>query len=110
MGAQQARDEARNYYEGMDDALFVGMRFDRAKDGVILQEPVLDEAGNQKINKYTNEAMWQDKIASGEFDATEVYDDMWQIPQSNVKLVVMTYEKFKSIPNNLCFIRAALFS
>ena len=90
--------EARNYYEGMDDALFVGMRFDRAKDGVILQEPVLDEAGNQKINKYTNEAMWQDKIASGEFDATEVYDDMWQIPQSNVKLVVMTYEKFKSIP------------
>ena len=88
--------ESKKFIGNHEDVMFVGFEPKRGKDGVILTEPVLDENGKPKPNKFTGEIEMQDLLA--EDSAAEVFQKMHQIPQSSVGLVIMTYEKYATIP------------
>lgn len=91
--------EARQFYnEGYlrKNALFVGLEPKTDKDGIIQRKPVLDENGNPKIGR-NGETVMQDIVVFRN-SKEDVHDAMWKIPQSNCSLVVMTKEKFASIP------------
>ena len=91
--------ESRIFYsEGYmrSNVLFVGLEPKVDQDGNIERRPILDEKGEAKIGK-DGKPLMQDVIRflKGKED---VYEAMWKIPQSNYSLVVMTKEKFQSIP------------
>jgi len=87
-----------NYLTGnMDDVLFVGFEPKRGKDGNILREVVKDETGQPKINKFTGETEYQDILIKRK-SQEDVWEKMWEIPTTNKSLVIMTKEKFGSIP------------
>ncbi len=75
---------------------FVGIEPRRDKSGAVVRKPVLDENGKQRIGK-DGKGLEQIVLRSTNNKA-EVYQQMWQIPQSNYSIVVMTKEKFASIP------------
>ena len=75
---------------------FVGIEPKLNKDGSFVRKPVLDENGNQKTGK-DGKGLEQIVLRSTNNKA-EIYKQMWQVPQSNYSIVVMTKEKFASIP------------
>lgn len=89
--------ESKAFLGNLDNVLFVGFepKINR-KTGETVREQVKDEHGKPKVNKYTSEIEYQDVLKSDGPKA--VWEKMWKIPQSNVGLVVMTKEKFGSIP------------
>ena len=88
--------ESKKIIGNHNDVMFVGFEPKRGKDGVILTEPVLDENGKPKPNKFTGEIEMQDLLV--EDSPAEVFQKMHSIPQSSVGLVIMTYEKYATIP------------
>lgn len=91
--------EARQFYNESylrKNALFVGLEPKTDKDGIIQRKPVLDENGNPKIGR-NGETVMQDIVVFRN-SKEDIHDVMWKIPQSNCSLVVMTKEKFASIP------------
>ncbi|HAR46377.1 MAG TPA: hypothetical protein DCS05_09485, partial [Nitrospiraceae bacterium] len=88
--------EAKGLYGDLDGALFIGVQPVRDKDGTIRIEPVLDEAGQPKTDKQGNQ-IYNDVLEPNN-NAEQVYTAMWEIPQSNYKIVVMTKDRFKMIP------------
>ena len=91
--------EARVFYnEGYmrSNVLFVGLEPVIDKNGNVERRAILDENGQPKTGK-DGQPIMQDvvRFAKGKED---VYEAMWKIPQSNYSLVVMTKEKFESIP------------
>ncbi len=91
--------ESRQFYKEdylRANALFVGLEPKRTKDGAVQRKAVLDENGNPRVGKDGN-AIMQD-IVVFKNSKEDVHEAMWKIPQSNYSLVVMTKEKFSSIP------------
>ncbi|GAB4059117.1 SNF2-related protein [Uliginosibacterium sediminicola] len=88
--------ESKKLIGNHDGVLFVGFEPKRDKSAAIVQEPVWDENGNHKKNPHTGELEYQDVLI--EDMPEEVFAKMHSIPQSNVGLVVMTYEKYATIP------------
>lgn len=88
--------ESKKFLGDHQDVMFVGFEPKRGAGGDILQETVLDENGNPKKNAHTGEIEMQDLLV--EDSPAEVYQKMHQIPQSTVGMVIMTYEKFATIP------------
>lgn len=89
-------NESKAAYGNHAGVLFVGFEPKRDKAGVIVQEDVLDENGKPKINKYTKETERQDVLV--EDSPADVFAKMHSIPAMETGVVIMTYEKFKSIP------------
>lgn len=88
--------ESKKFYGNHDNVMFVGFEPKRDKKGEILFEPVLDENGNPQVNDHTKEIEYQDIL---EKDSPEtVYEKMHQIPHTNKAVVIMTEEKYKTIP------------
>lgn len=91
--------ESRQFYKEdylRANALFVGLEPKRDKDGAVQRKAVLDENGSPRLGKDGNPVM-QD-IVIFKSSKEDVHEVMWKIPQSNYSLVVMTKEKFASIP------------
>lgn len=75
---------------------FVGLEPKKDKDGNYIRKPILDENGQPRTKKDGTPLMQDDiRFANSK---EEIYEAMWKIPQSNFSLVVMTKEKFKTIP------------
>ena len=81
----------------MNDVLFVGVEPKLDKNGSVEREPVLDEAGQQKVNKFTGEPEFQAVLIKRNAKE-DIWKKMWEIPTTSKSLVVMTKEKFGSIP------------
>jgi hypothetical protein len=88
--------ESKKLYGNHDDVMFVGFEPDYDKNGVIKQEPVLDENGKPQVNKFTQEVEYQDVLRADSPD--EIYAKMHQIPHTKKSVVIMTQERFKEIP------------
>lgn len=91
--------EARQFYNEKylrNNAIFVGLEPQRDKDGAVQRKAVLDERGNPRIGK-NGQTVMQDIVVFRN-SKEDIHDAMWKIPQSNCSLVVMTKEKFASIP------------
>lgn len=91
--------EARQFYaEGYmrSSVMFVGLEPKVDKDGAVQRRPVLDEKGNPRVGR-SGETVMQD-VVSFRSSKEDIHDAMWRIPQSNTSLVVMTKEKFATIP------------
>lgn len=91
--------ESRQFYKEdylRANTLFVGLEPKRDKDGAVQRKAVLDENGSPRQGKDGNPVM-QD-IVIFKNSKEDVHEAMWKIPQSNYSLVVMTKEKFSSIP------------
>lgn len=91
--------EARMFYSEKymrASVLVVGLEPKVDQDGNVERRPILDENGEIKTGKNGHPIM-QDvlRFANGK---REIYETMWKIPQSNYTLVVMSKEKFQSIP------------
>ncbi|MDE7064440.1 MAG: DEAD/DEAH box helicase family protein, partial [Desulfovibrionaceae bacterium] len=91
--------ESRQFYNETylrKNALFVGLEPKTDKDGVIQRKEVLDENGKPKMGR-NGQPVMQD-IVIFRNSKEDIHEDMWKIPQSNFSLVIMTKEKFASIP------------
>lgn len=91
--------EARTFYSEAhmrSNVLFVGLEPVFDDSGAIKRRPVLDENGEPKIGKSGQEVM-QDVVRFSK-SKEDIFRAMWKIPQSNFSLVVMTKEKFQTIP------------
>lgn len=91
--------EANTFYSQKymrSNVLFVGLEPKLDKEGGIIQRPILDENGKPKIGK-NGQPVMQDIVRFVK-SKNDIYEAMWKIPQSNFSLVVMTKEKFQSIP------------
>ena len=88
--------ESNMFFGDMNNVLYVGFDPKKDKAGNNQMEPVLDENGNHKINKHTGEPEYQ--TALKEDSPEDIYRKMWQIPTTNLRVVVMTKEKFGAIP------------
>lgn len=91
--------EARTFYSDSffrSKVKFVGLEPKRDKEGVIETLPIKDSQGNQRIGK-NGQPMFQDVVRVRK-SPEDIFRDMWEIPQSNFNLVVMTKEKFRDIP------------
>lgn len=91
--------EARTFYnEGYmrSNVLFVGLEPKVNKDGDIERKPILDEDGNPKTGK-DDQPLMQDVVRFTK-SKEDTFAALSKIPQSNYSLVVMTKEKFQSIP------------
>lgn len=91
--------EANMFYNKQymkNNVLFVGLEPKRDKDGNIVTKPLLDEKG-QPRKREDGTALTQDVMRFAN-DKESIYEAMWKIPQSNYSLVVMTKEKFQTIP------------
>lgn len=67
------------------------------QEGEVEQEPVLDDNGEQVVNKYTNKPTYRDKITV-KTDYKEIESQLASIPQSNYSVVVLTKEQFARLP------------
>lgn len=84
--------ETREYLgDDLSNVLFVGIQAKIGKDGKPEMEDVLDENGKPSSGKTR-------VVLEDSNDADEIYAAMWQIPTSSKPLVIMTKEKFSSIP------------
>lgn len=91
--------ESRQFYNESymrKNVLFVGLEPKRDKDGIVQRKEVLDENGQPKTGK-NGQPIMQDIVIFRK-SKEDIHEDMWKIPQSNFSLVVMTKEKFASIP------------
>jgi SNF2 family DNA or RNA helicase len=89
--------ESKTLYGHHDDVMFVGFEPKRdPKTGEILREPILDESGNPHVNRFTGEIEYQDILVKDSPEA--VYEKMHQIPHTSKAVVIMTEEKFGTIP------------
>jgi len=89
--------ESKKFYGNHDAMLFVGFEPKRdAKTGEIVREAILDENGQPQTNRHTGEIEYQDILVKDSPDA--VFEKMHQIPHTTAALVVMTEEKFATIP------------
>lgn len=91
--------EARMFYNESyfrSNVLFVGLEPKTNKEGVIERRALVDEQGQPRTNK-SGQPLMQDVIRFTN-SPEEIFEQMWRIPQSNCSLVVMTKEKFSSIP------------
>lgn len=88
--------ESKTLYGHHDDVMFVGFEPMFNKDGSIEQEAILDENGQPKVNSFTGQIEYQDKLRKETPD--EVFAKMHSIPHSSKSVVIMTQEKFKDIP------------
>lgn len=91
--------EARLFYKESylrENVLFIGLEPKTDKDGVIQRKEVLDENGKPKIGR-NGQPVMQDVVIFRN-SKEDIHEDMWKIPQSNYSMVVMTKEKFASIP------------
>jgi hypothetical protein len=89
--------EINHLVGNMNDVLFVGFEPKMDKNGVITREVVKDEKGEPKVNKFTGEIEQQDVLIKRKSKA-DIWKKMWEIPTTGKSLVVMTKEKFGSIP------------
>lgn len=89
--------EAGKFLGDMGNCFFVGLEVKKDRSGNPIREPLYEGDGTPKINATTGEQEYQE-ILQDSNDAQSVFDQMWSIPQSNYSLVVMTFEKFGSIP------------
>ena len=91
--------EARMFYSESymrSNVFFVGLEPKLDKEGNIVRKPILDEHGQPRKTK-GGSTMMQDDVRFAN-SPQDIYEAMWKIPQSNYSLVVMTKEKFESIP------------
>lgn len=91
--------ESRQFYNEeylRKNAFFVGLEPKFDKDGNIVRKPILDENGQPRTGK-NGETVMQDVVVFKK-SKEDIHEAMWKIPQSNYSLVVMTKEKFASIP------------
>lgn len=91
--------EARQFYNEAyfrSGVQFVGIEVKKDKDGVVQRKEILDEKGQPRIGKDGSPVM-QDVVVFRNAKE-DIFEDLWKIPQSNCNLVVMSKEKFKSIP------------
>lgn len=89
--------ESKKFLGNHNNCLFVGFEPKKNKDGSIVQETVKDEKGNPKINKFTGQPEYQDVLVERN-SKEDIWEAMWKIPHGNYSLVIMTKEKFASIP------------
>jgi N12 class adenine-specific DNA methylase len=82
--------------QNMSNILFIGVEPVIGKGGEVEQETVLDEKGEVKLNRNTNQPMQRDKIKA--LSSKEVKTRLNMIPHSNFTTVVMTKEQYASIP------------
>lgn len=89
--------ESSKFYGSMDDVLFIGFEpvIDK-KTGEPKTEPVLDEDGKPKINKYTGQVEIQNVLRK--HSPEEIHELMWQIPQTAKSYVIMSETRFGQIP------------
>ena len=91
--------EARTFYSEAhmrSNVLFVGLEPVLDESGAVKRKPVLDENGEPKKGKSGQDIM-QDVVRFSK-SKEDIFKTMWKIPQSNFSLVVMTKEKFQTIP------------
>jgi N12 class adenine-specific DNA methylase len=88
--------ESKKMLGNHDGVLFVGFEPKRNKAGAIVTEPVLDENNQPQRNKLTGQIEYQDVLI--EDSPAEVFAKMHSIPAMGSGLVIMTQEKFKTIP------------
>lgn len=88
--------ESKELYGHHDNVMFVGFEPKRDKDGNIMREPILDENGQPQKNKFTGEIEYQDILTKD--SPQEVYKKMHRIPHTTASVVIMTEEKFGTIP------------
>lgn len=91
--------ESRQFYNEeylRKNALFVGLEPKFDKNGNVERKPVLDENGQPRTGK-NGEPLMQD-VVRFKNSKENIHEAMWKIPQSNFSLIVMTKEKFNSIP------------
>lgn len=91
--------EARQFYaEGYmrKNVFFVGLEPKLDKNGAVQRKPLLDEQG-QPRQGHDGQPLMQDVVVFTK-SKEQIHDAMWKIPQSNFSLVVMTKEKFESLP------------
>ena len=89
--------ESKKFLGNHNGVLFVGFEPKKGKDDQIEQETVKDEKGAPKVNKLTGQIEYQDVLVERN-GKEDIWEAMWKIPQANYSLVVMTKEKFASIP------------
>ena len=88
---------SKKFIGNLNDCIFVGFEPKLDKNGEIVREMVKDEEGKPKKNKHTGETEYQDKLVKRDSKA-DVWAKMWEIPGSNKSLVIMSKEKFGTIP------------
>jgi len=88
---------SKKFLGNHDGVLTVGFKPKTDKDGNIKREVVKDERGNPKKNKHTGELEYRDALVRTD-SKEQVWEDMWKIPQGNYSLVIMTKEKYGTIP------------
>ncbi len=88
--------ENRAFLASMDSVFFVGIEHKTDKKGNPEREPLFNEDGGPKVDKDGNQ-QFQDVLTDSN-DAQAIFEQMWKIPQSNYSTIIMTYEKFGSIP------------
>lgn len=91
--------EARSFYNESylrSKVLFVGLEPQFNDEGGIEQKAILDENGQPKTGK-NGQPLMQDVVRFAK-SKEDIHAAMWKIPQSNYSLVVMTKEKFQTIP------------
>ena len=88
--------ETNKFLENMNGVFFVGLETKKDKSGNAVQEPLFNEDGTPKVNASGDQEF--QSILQDSNDAQAVFEQMWAIPQSNYSLVIMSNEKFGSIP------------
>lgn len=75
---------------------FVGIEIKKAKDGSLETIPLNDAYGKQRLGK--NGQPMSQYVVKVRKSPEDIFKDMWEVPQSNFALVVMSKEKFRDIP------------
>ncbi len=91
--------EARQMYseEFMKSKMFfVGIERKVDKNGNGLRKNILDENGQPRVGK-DGQPLMQDVLKASD-NKQKIFEQLWSIPQSNYSIVVMTKEKFATIP------------
>lgn len=91
--------EARQLYTDeymRKNVFFVGLEPKTDKDGEVQRKPVLDEHGQPRMGR-DGKPLMRDVVVFTK-SKEQIHEAMWKIPQSNFSLVVMTKEKFESLP------------
>ncbi|MCG7550918.1 helicase-related protein [Pseudoalteromonas sp. Of7M-16] len=91
--------EAKAFYgkNGMEKVLFPAIEIIRDDNGEVVQETVLDEHGEPKINEVNGQVIKRDKIKVIT-DAKTIKKQLQKIPHSNYQTVILTKEQFSKLP------------
>ncbi|WP_152412275.1 SNF2-related protein [Edwardsiella tarda] len=90
--------ETREFYnaDAFRHMLFIGLDVVANDDGSIQRIPVLDENGQQRINKLTGTPVMRDNVTLS--DAKTITARMHSVPHSNWRTVIMTKEQYAKLP------------